>query len=180
VALLKARVALAAAALLFGGAAARGAATLEYELKAAFLYNFVKFVEWPPDAFVGERSPLTLCVFGEDPFGGSLDGAVRGETLGERPLTIQRPDDLDELRDCQVLFVSRSERNRMAEVLARVEGAPVLTVGDADGFLRAGGMINFVLEENKVRFLINQTAAERGRLRISTKLLRLALGSPTP
>lgn len=152
----------------------------EYELKAAFLYNFVKFVEWPSEAFAGARSPLTICIYGTDPFGDSLDGVVRGESLGERGLLVQRPESLEELRDCQVLFVSRSERPRMAEVLASVEHAPVLTVGDTDGFLRAGGMINFVLEENKVRFLINQEAAERSHLRISSRLLRLAKGSPSP
>jgi hypothetical protein len=159
-------------------AAAQEAQPLEYELKAAFLFNFVKFVEWPPEAFAGARSPLTICVYGQDPFGASLDGVVRGESLGERSLLVQRPETLDDLRDCHVLFVSRSERQRMPEVLARVEGAPVLTVGDTDGFLRAGGMINFVLEENKVRFLINQEAAERSGLRISSKLLRLAKAAP--
>ena len=165
--------------LAFAGlAAAQEAPPLEYELKAAFLYNFVKFVEWPPEAFAGARSPLTICVYGEDPFGASLDGVVRGESLGERSLLVQRPETLEELRDCHVLFVSHSERQRMPEILARVEGAPVLTVGDTDGFLRAGGMINFVLEENKVRFLINQAAAERSGLRISSKLLRLAKGTP--
>jgi hypothetical protein len=147
----------------------------EYELKAAFLYNFVKFVEWPPDAFAGERSPLAICVYGDDPFGHSLEGVVRGESLGGHGLIVQRPARLDELDDCHVLFVSRSERQRMPQVLARVDGAPVLTVGDTDGFLRAGGIINFVLEENRVRFLINQEAAERSRLRISSKLLRLAM-----
>lgn len=172
--------------LLLLGALAAGAqevplpTPLEYELKAAFLYNFVKFVEWPADAFAGTRSPLTICVYGEDPFGASLDGAVRGETVGERSLLVQRPQALDRLRDCHVLFVSRSERPRMREILSRLERAPVLTVGDSDGFLREGGMINFVLEENKIRFLINQEAAERSGLRISSKLLRLAKGSTSP
>ncbi|MES1241291.1 MAG: YfiR family protein [Acidobacteriota bacterium] len=151
---------------------------LEYELKAAFLFNFVKFVEWPADAFAGAKSPLTICVYGADPFGASLDGAVRGESLGERGLLVQRPESLDDLRDCQVLFVSRSERARMPEVLARVQGAPVLTVGDTDGFLKAGGVINFVVEHNKVRFLINQEAAGRSQLKISSKLLRLAVQEP--
>jgi hypothetical protein len=163
-----------------GPAFAQEPAPLEYDLKAAFLYNFVKFVEWPPDAFAGPRSPLTICVYGQDPFGDSLDGVVRGETLGERGLLVQRPEGLDDLRDCRVLFVSRSERQRLPEILSRVEGAPVLTVGETDGFLRAGGMIDFVLEDNKVRFLINQDAAERSRLRISSKLLRLAKGSSSP
>jgi hypothetical protein len=169
---------LALPAVLAGAQEASSPAPLEYEIKAAFLYNFVKFVEWPPEAFAGERSPLTICIYGTDPFGASLDGVVRGESLGERRLLVQRPEEPDDLRDCHVLFVSRSERQRMPEVLARVEGAPVLTVGDADGFLRAGGMINFVLEENKVRFLINQAAAERSGLRISSKLLRLAKAAP--
>lgn len=151
---------------------------LEYPLKAAFLYNFVKFVEWPADAFAGERSPLTVCVYGTDPFGDTLDNVVRGESVGERGLIVQRPDALDDLRDCHVLFISRSERSRLSEVLARVQGEPVLTVGDTDGFLKAGGVINFVLEENKVRFLINPEAAGRSGLKISSKLLRLAKSSP--
>lgn len=158
--------------------AANAGQGLEYQLKAAFLYNFVKFVEWPAEAFNGERSPLSICVYGADPFGDTLDNVVRGETVGERGLLVQRPDSLDDLRDCHVLFVSRSERGRMPEILARVAGEPVLTVGDADGFLKAGGVINFVLEENKVRFLINPEAAERNRLKISSKLLRLAKTSP--
>jgi hypothetical protein len=150
----------------------------EYELKAAFLYNFVKFVEWPADAFAGAKSPLSICVYGSDPFGGSLEGVVRGEALGERGLLVQRPEALGDLRDCQVLFVSRSERQRLPEILARVGGAPVLTVGDTDGFLQAGGVINFVMEDNKVRFAINLQAAEHNRLTISSKLLRLAKPSP--
>lgn len=159
-------------------AAPAGAQELEYPLKAAFLYNFVKFVEWPADAFAGERSPLTICVYGTDPFGDTLDNVVRGETVGERGLIVQRPESLDDLRDCRVLFVSRSERPRFPEVLSRIQGEPVLTVGDTDGFLKAGGVINFVLEENKVRFLINPEAAGRSRLKISSKLLRLAKSSP--
>ena len=170
--------------LLLLGALAAGAqevplpTPLEYELKAAFLYNFAKFVEWPPEAFAGDRSPLTICVHGTDPFGDTLDNVVRGESLGERSLLVQRPESLDGLRDCHVLFVSRSERTRFAEILSRVQGEPVLTVGDTDGFLKAGGVISFVLEENKVRFQINPEAAERSRLKISSKLLRLAKPSP--
>jgi hypothetical protein len=155
-----------------------GAQELEYPLKAAFLFNFVKFVEWPDEAFAGVRSPIAICVYGSDPFGDTLDNVVRGETVGERGLIVQRPESLGDLRDCHVLFVSRSERSRLPEVLSRVQGAPVLTVGDTDGFLKAGGVINFVLEDNKVRFQINPEAAERSRLKISSKLLRLAKPSP--
>ena len=147
----------------------------EYDLKAAFLYNFVRFVDWPQDAFAGERTPLTICVLGEDPFGPSLDAVVRGEQVGERGMVIQRTGGLDDLGACHVLFVSRSERKRLAKVLARVQGQPVLTVADMEGFLRAGGVINFVQEDSRIRFLINTEAAERGGLRISSKLLRLAM-----
>ena len=165
-----------AACLLALPAIARAQAP-EYDLKAAFLFNFVKFVEWPADAFAGERAPMTICVYGEDPFGPALDAVVQDERVGERSLLIQRPAGLDGLGGCHVLFVSRSERERMGEVLAKVQGAPVLTVGDADGFLRAGGVINFVLEGGKVRFLIDQAAAERSGLRVSSKLMRLAVNT---
>jgi hypothetical protein len=103
---------------------------------------------------------------------------VRGERVGERELVVQRTDGLDDLDACHVLFISRSERKRLQKVLARVEGRPVLTVADMEGFLRAGGVINFVQEDSRVRFLINREAAERGGLRISSKLLRLAMSGP--
>lgn len=158
-----------------GAQEAPSPAPLEYELKAVFLFNFAKFVEWPPAAFAGERSPLTICVYGADPFGKSLDSVVQGERLGERALIVQRPTGVEELRDCHILFVSRSERQSLPDVISRVDRSPVLTVSDMDGFLKAGGIINFVLEENKVRFLINLEAAERNQLKISSKLLRLAM-----
>lgn len=149
----------------------------EYDLKAAFLFNFAKFVEWPASAFAGERAPLTVCVFGEDPFGSTLDAVVQGERVGERSLLVQRPDSIDDLGECRVLFVSRSEKDRLRDVMAEVEGQPVLTVADTDGFLRAGGVINFILEGSKVRFLIDQEAAGRSGLRISSKLMRLAVNT---
>lgn len=149
----------------------------EYDLKAAFLFNFAKFVEWPESAFAGERAPLTLCVHGEDPFGSTLDEVVQGERVGERSLLVQRPDSLDDLGGCHVLFVSRSEKERLGELMAQVQGKPVLTVADMDGFLRAGGVINFILESGKVRFLIDQEAAKRSGLAISSKLMRLAVNT---
>jgi hypothetical protein len=147
----------------------------EYDLKAAFLFNFAKFVEWPESAFPGNRAPLTICVYGEDPFGSTLNDVVQNERVGERALLIQRPDSLDDLGGCHVLFVSRSEKDRLGEVMSQIKGKPVLTVSDIDGFLRAGGVINFILEGKKVRFLIDQEAAGRGDLKISSKLMRLAV-----
>ena len=166
------RTALILALLLPGLAAAQAP---EYDLKAAFLFNFAKFVEWPPGAFDGVSAPLTICVYGEDPFGATLDAVVQGERVGERSLLVQRPDSLDDLDECHVLFICRSEKRRLGEVLAQVEGKPVLTVADTDGFLSAGGVINFILEGSKVRFLIDQEAAERSGLRVSSKLMRLAV-----
>jgi hypothetical protein len=149
----------------------------EYDLKAAFLFNFAKFVEWPASAFAGERAPLTICVYGEDPFGPALDAVVQNERVGERSLLVQRPDSVDDLDECHVLFIARSEKGRLGEVMEQIKGEPVLTVSDTDGFLRAGGVINFILEGSKVRFLIGQEAAQRSGLRISSKLMRLAVNT---
>lgn len=167
--------------LLAASGTARAEVASEYDVKAAFLYNFTKFVEWPSSAF-DERNDFQLCVLGEDPFGGSLD-VVKGEKVSGRNITLLRTPKLAEAEGCQILFISRSERNRMPEVLRELRDAPVLTVADTDGFLDRGGIINFVLEGSKVRFEISQEAAERAGIKISSKLLRLAVGpkgSPGP
>ncbi len=155
-----------------GAARAEGVAP-EYAVKAAFLFNFTKFVEWPPAAYADERSPLKICVLGDDPFGKALQG-VKGEEVGGRRLDLAHLDNDNHLEACHVLFVSRSERDRLPRILADLHGAPVLTVGDTPGFTDQGGMINFVLEGSKVRFDINQDAAERAGLKISSRLLALA------
>lgn len=167
-ALLLAALALPAAPAL---AAAADEPSAEYGVKAAFLYNFTKFVEWPSGA---DRGDLVLCVFGDDPFGSGLDRLTQGERLDGRRLVVRRPAETGALKSCHVLFVSRSERARVREILASVEDAPVLTVADLDGFLDQGGMIDLVLEQNKVRFQVRQDVAERSRLKISSKLLSLA------
>jgi hypothetical protein len=145
----------------------------EYDVKAAFLYSFTKFIEWPESAFHDDRSSLRLCVLGDDPFGGSLQEIMNGEVAG-RHLTVLRVSSLKEPAGCQVLFVSRSEREKLPQILNAVREAPVLTVGDTSGFLEEGGIVNFVLQGSKVRFEINQASAERAGIRISSKLLRLA------
>jgi uncharacterized protein DUF4154 len=160
------------AAALLAAPAAWAEVAAEYDVKAAFLFNFAKFVDWPPSAFTDGRSSLKLCVLGEDPFGRSLE--VGGEEVGGRKLTVLRAGRLSDPAGCHVLFVSRSERKRLSEILPAVRDDPVLTVGDAEGFLEQGGIINFVLEGSKVRFEINQEAADRAGLKISAKLMRLA------
>jgi hypothetical protein len=145
----------------------------EYDIKAAFLFNFTKFVEWPPTAFTDEHSPLKICVLGENPFGKILRVLTEEEATGRR-LSLIHLDRLNSLETCHVLFVSRSERDRLPQVLAAVHSAPVLTVSDVPGFIDQGGMINFILEGSKVRFEVNQEAAERAGLKISSRLLALA------
>jgi YfiR/HmsC-like len=145
----------------------------EYDVKAAFLYNFTKFVDWPPSAFHDDRSSLRLCVLGEDPFGGSLQTIVKEEVAG-RKITVLRSGWISDPSGCQILFVSRSEEKRLTQILATVRGAPVLTVGDVEGFLEKGGIINFTLQGSKIRFEINQESADRAGIKISSKLLRLA------
>jgi hypothetical protein len=155
-----------------GGVRAQGAG--EYDLKAAFLYNFAKFVDWPPSAYLEPNASFRICVLGKDPFGGSLQAAVSGEEIAGHKLTVVRTDSLAKPSGCQILFVSRSERDQTKEVLAAVRDSPVLTVGDSPGFLEQGGIINFLLEGTKVRFEINNEAAARSKLTISSKLLQLA------
>jgi uncharacterized protein DUF4154 len=154
-------------------AAAATETAAEYDVKAAFLYNFTKFVEWPPEAFTDAGSPFQLCVLGEDPFGKSLQ-AIAEEPVGERKITLLRTPKMADPAGCQILFISRSEKERMPQILSELRDAPVLTVGDTGGFLDHGGIINFILEGGKVRFEINQEAAERAGIKISSKLLRLA------
>lgn len=165
------------ALLLLTAAAMAGADArkdLEYQVKAAFLFNFAKFVEWPADAFAKPGDPLAICVLGKDPFGESLDQVVRGETVNGRPLVVRRPRQALEARGCQILFLAGLERQRQDEALAAVEGASILTVGEGDGFLASGGVIRFVLEQNRVRFDVNLAAAEASRLKLSSRLLSLA------
>jgi hypothetical protein len=144
----------------------------EYDVKAAFLYNFAKFVDWPPAAFPDPDS-LKICVLGDDPFGGSLQ-AVAGEQVASHKLNVLRMDSIAKTAGCQILFISRSEQSRLRQILAAVKGSPVLTVGDTEKFVDDGVIINFTLEGSKVRFEINTEAADRAGLRISSKLLQLA------
>ena len=145
----------------------------EYQIKAAFLYNFGKFVDWP-EAAADSSKPLVIAVFGTDPFGPVLDRTVQGRRVRGRPVIVRRPTRIEDLLPCHILFVSSAEKNRMAGILQAVGGAAVLVVGETDGFLRLGGMIAFSVEKEKVRFEINEGAARRKGLKIDSKLLVLA------
>lgn len=144
----------------------------EYGIKAAFIYNFAKFVKWPETAGL-PQDKLTLCVAGDDPFGAILDRLVEKSSSTGKQLVVKREPLPGEMALCQILFVSRSEKNRLREILDRTQYLPILVVGDSPDFARMGAGINFFIAENKVRFQINKTAAERAGLRISSELLNL-------
>lgn len=147
------------------------------EVRAVFLLNFTKFVEWPPEVFVDTAAPVTLGVLGEDPVAELLEAAVAGETVGGRALTVRRFSSLDGLKPCHVLYIAPSSWRDLPAVLARLEGSRTLTVGEeSERFTKKGGMIGFLLERDQVRFDINQKAAEAAGLKVSSRLLRLASG----
>ena len=145
----------------------------EYEVKAAFIYNVAKFVEWPDERASDARNTINFCVFGADPFGktlSSIEGRiVRGKKMQTKPVRSLR-----EARDCHMLFISASEKEQLPRILATVKGLPVLTIADASGFAQQGVMINFYMEQNKVRFEVNEDKAKDSKLSISSQLLKLA------
>jgi len=146
----------------------------EYQVKAAFLYNFVKFVEWPPEAFQNEKSPITLCVFRYDPFGSALDEVIAGQTLKNRQLLARRINKPQDLKACQLVFVSGKEDKRLPEILESLKGASALVVGEGENFAVHRGGIQFFIENKQLRFAINVDAIQRSRLTVSSKLLAMA------
>ena len=164
--------AIAAAAFTWPSAAAES--RLEYEVKAAFLYNFAKFVEWPVGAFPDADSALELCIFGDDPFGPVIDQIVQDRTVQGRPIIVQREADTTSLSSCHLLFVGPVGTEELAHIVQLTGGTSVLTVGEADWFVDAGGMIRLFVEGGKVRFEVNADAAERAQLKVSSQLLKLA------
>lgn len=157
-----------------GSANVSAQAPNEYRVKAAFILNFARFVEWPADAY-SEGGVLVVGIIGDNPFGGSLD-QLNGTTVNGRRISIRRFKVGDYLKGCQILFIGSSERNRLGKILDSVKGGNVLTIGELPQFNQAGGVIKFVIDDYKVRFEINAGAAGHARLRISSKLLALSKG----
>jgi hypothetical protein len=165
---------LACTSLAAGGPKQGSAQTVsEYGLKALFLFNFTQFVEWPSTAFATPEAPLCIGILGDDPFGLTLDEAVRGESIRGRPLHVRRSRDVAELRECHIVFIAASEQERVAQILAQLDASPTLTVGESEGFARHGGVIGFYREGNRVRFEISASVARRKELKISSQLLSL-------
>jgi hypothetical protein len=146
----------------------------EYQIKAAFLYNFAKFVEWPPSSFSNASAPLQICIFGRDPFGDGLRALTADKTVNGRKFEIDTVIDLQHARTCHILFIASTVAIPVKQIVEALRGANVLTVGDTKDFAEQGGMISFVLENNRVQFAVNRNAAGQAGLKISSKLLSVA------
>ena len=146
----------------------------EAQIKAVFLFNFAKYVDWPPAAFSNATTPITIGVMGSDPLGDDLRRDVEGKTINGRPFVIKHLEADSELDGCQILFISRSEASRIGGILDKASALHILTVGENEPFARNGGMISFVLKNGNVRLAINLTAARKAGLTISSRLLAVA------
>jgi hypothetical protein len=162
-------------ALLSGGwnLCAQPATSREYQVKAAFLFNFAQFVEWPATAFTNADEPFQIGVLGEDPFGAALEETVQGEAINGHKIIVLHSRHIADLKDCQMIFVSGSEKGQVKDILSQLNSAAVLTVSDIDNFAANGGIINFFRDGTKVRFAINPLAAQHEGLKLSSQLLSL-------
>lgn len=172
---LGARIAsLVLAASLAGATGIAAQSSGEYDVKAAYLYNFAKFVEWPSEAFPSPDTPFAICVLGQDPFGRGLDDIIHGERVEGRPLVVRRLKGWDDAELCHILFVSTSVQEDFDQLLGGHTFRRTLTIGDVPRFLTAGGHISFFLEGSSVRFAIDRDNVARTDLKISSKLMRVA------
>ena len=146
----------------------------EYQIKASFLYRFLQFVEWPDDAFAAQPQHLVVGILGDDPFGAVLDHTLAGKTIGGKTLIVERYAALEDVKNCHMLFVSASLEDRLPDVFQSLKTHPILTVGESARFTQQGGTIKLFEFKNKVRFEINLEGAQRARLKVSSKLLKLA------
>lgn len=146
----------------------------EYQVKAAFLFNFCQFVEWPADAFTSAGAPFVIGVYGDNPFGHYLEETVAGEKVDGHPVAVRYFNSVENLGDCKILFVSAPGKHESEEVLSSLKGKSVLTIGDAPYFLAQNGMIKFVTRNKNIKFQINLDETKNAGLVLSSKLLRLA------
>jgi hypothetical protein len=160
-------------ALLLLALAPAHAAPTEYELKAAFIYQIARFVEWPSSPEQFASGPLRLCVLGNSPFGSALD-TIRGKPVNERKMEVSLLDKDADIRECNIIFIAAPAEKHIERIAALSRGAGMLTIGDTQGFAQRGTMVNFFLESGKIRFEINLEASQRAGLKISSQLLKLA------
>jgi hypothetical protein len=155
-------------------ALAQDAQVAESELKAAFLYNFTKFIEWPADAFGKEDAPVVVGVFGDEPFTQTLRTLLADKKAHGRPFTVRRLTKPEDAKACQILFFREAETRKMGAIYDTIKRMPILTVGESDEFLEQGGMFTLFFEDKQLRFEVNPATAENAQLTVSSKLLRLA------
>ncbi len=146
----------------------------EYQVKAAYLYNFAKFVEWPQSTFANSNDPIGICIVGQNPFGSTLEDMVKGKKIGDRAFAVWRLRDTQQVSKCQILFIGAADQKRIRAWLEALKGADILTVGETEDFTAAGGIIGFRLDGTRVRMQVALETAEHTRLRISSMLLGLA------
>lgn len=157
-----------------------GKSTAEYHQKAADLFNFGQFVEWPPSTFSNSKSPVVIGILGGNPFGDDLQKMAAKEDINGRPVIVRRMTPLSNLKQCQILFVNRAVTSRLPLIFDALDNAPVLTVGETENFLKTGGIINFVTENGKVHFEIAPAAAQKTGLKMSSQLLTMAIHLALP
>ena len=167
-------IALASGLLAIPGLHAQNSKPTDSQVKAAYLYNFGRFIEWPANVTPAKTGSFNICVLGEDPFGPALDATLAGELIGNQRVVARRITSLHEAGECRILFISSSETNRLNKIIESLDKAAVLTVSDAPQFLQRGGMIQFVSEGNRIRFEVNLTATQRSSLILSSELLKVA------
>lgn len=148
--------------------------SLEYQLKAVFLFNFTQFVDWPAGSFDTDQSPLVIGILGENPFGSYLDETVAGELIKGHPVVTRYYKNVDEIQSCHLLFINNTEASKRKEAIEALKGKNILTVCDAPDFAAQGGMIRFFTLQNKIKLQINLEACKESKLVLSSKLLKLA------
>ncbi len=146
----------------------------EYQVKAAFIYNFTRFIDWPPETFTGASGPFIIQVLGDNQFSSYINDIVKGEKLGGRAIIVQRINSVEEIHQCNILFISASNASEVKDLLPDLNRRRILTVSDASNFAKWGGIIRFFKEGNNLRLQINIDEAKASKLNISSKLLSLS------
>jgi hypothetical protein len=155
-------------------AAADDHSAREYEVKAAFIFKFAQFMEWPAGAFTSDTDAIIVATVGDDPFQGSLDRVMAGKTIGSRPMAVVHFSSVDQIQRCHVLFISAANADELPAILSKVAKSPVVTIGEQDDFCASGGVIQFLIEDAKIHFEVNTAAADQSGVKISSRLLKLA------
>jgi hypothetical protein len=147
----------------------------EYKVKAEFIERFTRFIEWPLDSQILDPSkPFVICVIGDNPFGNFLQEMAKNRKIKEKKTEVWIVTEFSRLKNCDLLFISKSEKNRLSEILAEIEGKPILTIGDTAGYAESGVLINFYQAQNSIRFEVNATAIQKSKLKFNARLLKLA------